>query len=135
LSKLSLTKSIEARKLNPRTGVPTTDPDVTIPFGAIIDNVVEDGEMKRFTYHGEPYRCAHDLLASATEAAAAPAAPAQGTPAAVKPALRWEALESTPCPLLRAKVPGGWLVASGAGAGVTFYPDASHEWDGASLAP
>jgi hypothetical protein len=33
----------------------------------------------------------------------------------------------------RAKVPGGWLVffsyAQGVG-GVTFYPDAHHQWDG-----
>jgi hypothetical protein len=28
-------------------------------------------------------------------------------------------------------VSGGWLVTCG--AGVTFYPDPRHEWDGASL--
>ncbi len=36
----------------------------------------------------------------------------------------------------RAKVPGGWLVATGgttAYAGVTFYPDPEHKWDGSSL--
>ncbi len=34
----------------------------------------------------------------------------------------------------RAKVPGGWLVASGSLTnGVTFYPDFDHEWDGGSL--
>ncbi len=35
----------------------------------------------------------------------------------------------------RAKVPGGWLVAISLtyGAGVTFYPDPDHLWDGNSL--
>ena len=35
----------------------------------------------------------------------------------------------------RAKVPGGWLVAVSltCGAGVTFYPDPEHRWDGSSL--
>ena len=35
----------------------------------------------------------------------------------------------------RAKVPGGWLVyvCYGATAGVTFYPDPDHTWDGSSL--
>ena len=30
----------------------------------------------------------------------------------------------------RARVPGGWLVRTGAGA--TFFPDEDHSWDGAS---
>jgi hypothetical protein len=30
--------------------------------------------------------------------------------------------------------PGGWLIAAGSGAGLTFYPDPGHEWDGTSLA-
>ncbi len=36
----------------------------------------------------------------------------------------------------RTKVPGGWLVmvAIGGGqAGLTFYPDPGHSWDGSSL--
>jgi hypothetical protein len=35
----------------------------------------------------------------------------------------------------RAKVPGGWLViaTNKQGAGVTFYPDPDHTWDGNSL--
>jgi hypothetical protein len=39
----------------------------------------------------------------------------------------------------RAKVPGGWLVeqievrSKSIGAGITFYPDADHRWDGSTL--
>ncbi|MEM9511073.1 MAG: hypothetical protein AAF978_00060 [Cyanobacteria bacterium P01_E01_bin.48] len=56
--------------------------------------------------------------------------------------LVWEKLECTNQPVgglgaWRAKVPGGWLVAvrcgGGEGAGVTFYPDPEHQWDGSSL--
>ena len=32
----------------------------------------------------------------------------------------------------RAKVPGGWLVTI-RDEGITFVPDATHEWDGGSL--
>lgn len=42
--------------------------------------------------------------------------------------------------LHRAKVPGGWLVSvrqkpypDGAGSGITFYPDAKHQWQGVSI--
>lgn len=56
--------------------------------------------------------------------------------------LRWQRLqtEGGPQSVLRAKVPGGWLIwcddstSSGWGySGVTFVPDAAHEWDGRSL--
>ncbi len=36
----------------------------------------------------------------------------------------------------RAKVPGGWLVVTAGGngmSGVTFYPDPRHEWNGGTL--
>jgi hypothetical protein len=38
-------------------------------------------------------------------------------------------------PIRRAKVPGGWLVrtSSAEGAGICFYPDPQHKWDGSSL--
>jgi len=61
-----------------------------------------------------------------------------------KPTLKFEGIETLingkthrmiPWGVVRAKVPGGWLIglrASGAG-GVTFYPDPKHEWDGSSL--
>ncbi len=60
------------------------------------------------------------------------------------PQIKWERLNDSilkPAPggigglsTFRAKVPGGWLVASGMiGSGVAFYPDFDHEWDGGSL--
>ena len=35
----------------------------------------------------------------------------------------------------RTKIPGGWLVfmRDGDAAGLTFYPDPEHKWDGNSL--
>ena len=144
--KLELNKSIEARKLNKRTGSPTTDPEVSIPYGAFVENVQADRDFERFTYLGELYQCPHKLLASATDPrawkaqlapaaeSAAPAAPGAGQPAPAAPRLRWEPVDGSPIPLLRAKVKGGWLIAASSGASVTFYPDALHEWDGTSLA-
>jgi len=37
--------------------------------------------------------------------------------------------------LLRASVPGGWLIVADQadGAGVTFVPDPAHQWDGGSV--
>jgi hypothetical protein len=146
LIKLELNKSIEARKLNKRTGSPTTDPEVSIPYGAFVENVEADRDFERFTYQGELYRCTHTLLASATDPraweaqlapapeSAAPDASDAGQPAPAAPRLRWEPVNSSHAPLLRAKVPGGWLIAAGSGAGLTFYPDPGHEWDGTSLA-
>jgi hypothetical protein len=64
MSKFELTKSIEARKLNPRTMVPLNDWQ-TIPFGAIIDNVVDKGDVEDFSYLGEFYQYSKaDLKAS-----------------------------------------------------------------------
>jgi len=53
-------------------------------------------------------------------------------------ALIWEVLKSEagkdriPIAVLRAKVPGGWLVHTKAAGGLTFLPDPNHEWDGSS---
>lgn len=131
MAKFSLTKTIEAKKLNPRTGVPTTDPEVTIPFGSFVENIEEDRDMVKFTYHGEPYRCAQDLLMRAlekqAEATAAAPAPAPASVAAAKPKLAWEPVESTHYQVMRARVPGGWLVSIG-GTALTFCPDAGCEW-------
>lgn len=135
MEKLSLTKTIEAKKLNRRTGVPTTDPEVTIPFGSFVENLELDRDMVKFTYHGEPYRCAQDLLMPALEKKAAAAAAAADTPppalAAPAPAgLEWEPVASTHYSgigVMRAKVPGGWLVSIG-GTCLAFYPDPGHEW-------
>jgi hypothetical protein len=118
---------------------------VSIPYGAFVENVEADRDFERFTYLGELYQCPHKLLASATDphawkaqSATAPesAAPSasgasQPTPAAHR--LQWEPLDSSHAPLLRAKVPGGWLIAAGSGAGLTFYPDPGHQGDGTSL--
>jgi hypothetical protein len=61
MAKFELTKSIEARKLNPRTKVPMNEYH-TIPFGAIIDNLVEQGDMQQFAYLGEYYQYPTDDL-------------------------------------------------------------------------
>jgi hypothetical protein len=146
LIKLELNKSIEARKLNKRTGSPTTDPEVSIPYGAIVENVESDRNFERFTYQGELYRCTRTLLASATDPrawkaqlapdaeSAALTVPGGEQPAPALPGLRWTPVDSGHVPLLRAKVPGGWLMTSSSGAGLTFYPDPDHEWDGTSMA-
>ncbi len=137
MAKISLNKSIEARKLNQRTGLPLTGPEMTIPYGAIIEHVESDRDREKFHYLGELYSCRHEVFVDAVNLAA-PAAPVQQTappsqPVAGKSKLQWEPLDSSHYALLRAKVPGGWLVAL-AGASVTFYPDAEHQWDGSSLA-
>ena len=118
-----------------------TGPEVTIPYGAIIEHVESDRDREKFHYLGELYSCRHEVFVAAVNAAA-PAAPAEQTapsePVALpsKAKLQWEPLDSGPgMPgpyLLRAKVPGGWLVAL-AGASVTFYADPEHQWDGSSL--
>jgi len=137
MAKLTLTKTIEARKLNPRTRVPTADPPVTIPYGAIITEAEQVGDMDNFTYLGAWHQCAHGVLQAAIEqVAAAPPAEA-GAKAAPAPSpapsagLQWETLASNWGEVRRAKVPGGWLVV--AGGGVTFLPDPEHAWDGASV--
>jgi hypothetical protein len=146
LVKLELNKSIEARKLNKRTGSPTADHEAVIPYGAFVENVEADRDFERFTYLGELYQCPHALLASATDAQAwkaqqapaaesvAPAVSGAGQSARATPGLQWAPVESSHVPLLRAKVKGGWLIAASSGASLTFYPDPDHEWDGTSLA-
>jgi hypothetical protein len=143
-----LTKMIEAKKLNKRSKLPLTEPPVTIPFGALIQDIEEDGDLRRFSYLGELYQCPRDLLARAlprvkTAAAAPPEAlpqrvAAQGVVVAAEAgaAIQWEELaSSSPLRTWRAKVPGGWLLAAGGGgaAGLTFYPDVDHSWDGRTL--
>jgi len=139
LSKHALNKTIEARKLNKKTGVPMGGPEVTIPYGAFVEAPHRDGGMLRFTYNQELYRCANDVLTSALDRGALKAvvpadADSPAVPAAERPVqrgLRWEVVVSSHFAVLRSKVPGGWLIA--ADASVTFYPDPQHRWDGASL--
>jgi hypothetical protein len=137
LAKVELNKSIEARKLNQRTGLPMTGPEVTIPYGAIIEHVATDRDREKFHYLGELYSCSHEVFVSAVNTAAPAAQAEQAAPSEPvtlpsKAKLEWEPLESSDLALLRAKVPGGWLVAL-AGASVTFYPDPEHQWDGSSV--
>jgi hypothetical protein len=144
MATFSLNKSIEAHRLHPNTLTPLPGPDVTISFGALIDGVERDRDMVRFRFLGEPFGCKHELLASALDPGALDAAPAPKPPAQAKAAgpakvveeaggLRWQPVNCSGGPaLVRAKVPGGWLVS--AGSGIAFYPDPGHAWDGASLA-
>jgi len=52
-------------------------------------------------------------------------------------AMKWQQLKSDPFTVFRSAVPGGWMVVayiSGVNTpSLTFYPDADHRWDGASL--
>jgi len=65
MAKFELTKSIDARTLNPRTMAPLNDYR-TIPFGAIIENLVDTGDMEQFTYLGEPYQYPREDLKAAS---------------------------------------------------------------------
>lgn len=65
MAKFELTKSIEARKLNPRTMVPLNDFH-TIPFGAIIENLVDKDRMEQFSYLGEYYQYPREDLKAAS---------------------------------------------------------------------
>jgi hypothetical protein len=141
LSKHSLNKTIEAGKLNRKTGVPLPGTGTSIPYGAIIEDPQRDRNMWRFTYNQELYRCANDVLASALDrgaldAVAEPEAnepKAPGTGETVRPLLLWEAVASSHFLVLRSKVPGGWLIAAGSGPSLAFYPDPEHGWDGTSV--
>jgi hypothetical protein len=141
MSKFEMTKTIEARKLNKRTRVPTSEAPVTIPFGAIIEDRTEEGDLVKFTYLGEPYQC----LAEVFNVASAPIQPlklkrepivgdAPAAELAFERRLEWGEVRSSHGQVLRAKVPGGWLVLwNSSGGALAFYPDPEHRWDGASL--
>jgi hypothetical protein len=148
VAKFEFTKTLEANKLNKRTGSPINEIK-TISYGAVIENLEEDGDYLKFTFLGEPYRIREDILRSALRpigASDAPPTPSaagassrSSTAAASAPALEaaseatffWGDLKSD-VRMRRAKVPGGWLV-SVTGLGLTFYPDPEHLWDGTSL--
>ncbi|MGA2436426.1 MAG: hypothetical protein ABSG25_14215, partial [Bryobacteraceae bacterium] len=144
-----LIKTVEATKLNNRTGIPTPGPPVTISFGAVIQDLEEDRSYIKFVYLGERYRASADILRPSMrehrpleEQAPVPVAPntsptsptyagvsadpnpAQGV-AHQKAQLQWEKLGTNALPTLRSKVPGGWLVAIGedTGRALTLYPD------------
>jgi hypothetical protein len=143
LGKISLNKWIEATKLHERTGGPMAGPEVTIPFGALVEPAGADRDRERFRYLGELYSVRRDIFLAATKAdeiepapTSAPAPVEAGPEAAARPAdkearLKFERLDAGGYSVARAKVPGGWLVTCG--AAVTFYPDPRHDWDGASI--
>jgi hypothetical protein len=110
------------------------DQEVTIPFGAVIENVVQDREVVTFNYLSEPYRCPRDVFQSAVTGGAAAERTQAAVPEAVvePPGLQFEPMSSSVNGLSRAKVPGGWLIVTMQG-GVTFYPDAWHAWNGKSV--
>jgi hypothetical protein len=143
--KLTLNKSISAVHLNAKTGVPYSEPEVNVPFGAILTYRGPDRDCEKFIYMSELYRCKRDVLESALDGGKIPAenganddapAVAASSGAAVKPApeatLKFEKLSAAPYSILRAKVPGGWLVVYG-NSSIAFYPDPDHSWNGESL--
>jgi hypothetical protein len=142
--KLTLNKSISAVRLNPKTGVPYSEPEANVPFGAILTYRGPDRDFEKFTYMSELYRCPRDVLASALDGGKIPAdngasddaAAVSSLGAAAKPApeaaLKFEKLSAAPHSIARAKVPGGWLVVYG-NSSLAFYPDPDHAWNGESL--
>jgi len=134
LSKVTLNKTIGARKLS-KTGVPTSDPEATIPFGAIVERIERDRSrgLVSFRYLTDTYQCAYDTLESAVDGgmdeAGAEASGMEKTSAAAAPAgprLQFEPVATNMGQAARAKVPGGWIVQ--AGNGLVFYPDPEHRW-------
>lgn len=52
------------------------------------------------------------------------------------PRLYWEKLKTQDRhvpDLYRSPIPGGWIISNGLDGGLTFIPDADHQWDGNSL--
>lgn len=146
MAKFEVSKSLEAVKLNKRTGIPLTEPPITISYGAILDQVEEVGDYYKFTYLMERYQMKRDSARGALhriedprETAAPPKAslieassPEEKTTGTPGPVLEFERLQVSGGPAVsRARVPGGWLIASAGGA-VTFVPDAHHHWTGGS---
>ena len=60
-----LTKTIEAVKLNKRTLRPLGPEHHTIPYGAVLENLIRERDLQRFYDLNEPYECAHGDIASA----------------------------------------------------------------------
>jgi hypothetical protein len=139
--KLEITKTIEARRLNKRTRQTTSEPPVTIPYGAILSDIVENRDVVEFQYLSELYNCKAEVLRSASHpldgAPSSTGAPTSSTPAPPPPEITflWEKLSSGTVPTSRAKLPGGWLIAVGENSSrsITFFPDPTHTWNGQTL--
>jgi hypothetical protein len=119
-------------------------PEVTIPFGALVESVGASRDREKFRYLGELYSVAQDIFLEATRpdemdqapaaASATPLGPEPGESATACPKgakLMFEKLDTGGYNVARAKVRGGWLVVCG--TGITFYSDPGHEWDGTSV--
>lgn len=144
MARYEFIKTIDAQKLNKRSGLPLNEPAVPIAYSAVVEKEEERWDYVKFSYLGQRYQCPtptfkeatrpHGSADAAPAAAPEPAPPAEGRPAAeAQPdaRMKWEELTSTHQAVLRAKVPGGWLV-SVRGGGVCFYPDPKHAWDGST---
>lgn len=141
MAKYEVNKTIEAARLNKRTGIPLAEPPITLPYGAILDNLEEAGNFIKFTYLTERYQIKADQMnalhpiGGAAGTSSAPNGLKEEAPAVqdARPVLSFENLRVTgSAGLARARVPGGWLVTSS--GGVTFVPDEYHAWDGGSHA-
>ena len=151
MARYELIKTIDARKLNLRSGLPLNEPPISVPYSAILDVLEERWDLVKFSYLGLKYQCPTPIFKEAArpygagereaeaqpDAVVEPAAPAADQPAPPRPAVKdamvkWEELSSSHQTVLRAKVPGGWLIAV-RGFGVTFLPDKSHGWNGRTL--
>jgi len=136
MAKFELSKSVEGVKVNKRSGIPTTE-RVTVSFGAIIEDPYEERDSLRFSCLGElidvkmsEIKGYYKPIEGTTVSAPAPAAAAKPSAPADTRKIIWESIPSS-LPTLRARVPGGWLVA--AGNGLAFLPDPAHAWDGSSI--
>ena len=66
MAKLEATKTIEAKKMNKRNRQTLAELPVTIPYGAILDEVIENRDMMEFLYLGELYCCKSEILRPAS---------------------------------------------------------------------
>jgi hypothetical protein len=145
VSRYELTKTIEVRKLNKRSGLPLPEPPVLIPFGSMIENLKRERGSVQFTHLFELFEISETVLDSAIrevgaarseQASTYSAPPARAEPsgevdAVGAPGFVWQEVSAAPIRLLRAKVPGGWLLSSN--GAVSFYSDPEHAWDGRSM--
>lgn len=140
MAKLEVTKTIEARMLNKRNRQVLSQPPVTLPYGAILSDVVENRDVMEFQYLGELYNCKTEVLRTASRSLDDSGPTQSSTVSTVAPpepeiAFRWERLNAGSVATSRAKLPGGWLIQVGDSnsRSVTFYPDPAHAWDGKTL--
>lgn len=137
MAKLEVTKTIEARMVNKRNRQVLSQPPVTLPYGAILTDIVENRDVLEFQYLGELYNCKTDVLRAASRSLddwtpTPSTASSNAAPPGPEIAFKWERLNAGPVATYRAKLPGGWLIQVGDSnsRAVAFYPDPDHAWDG-----